>query len=103
MEDKIKKLLRECTGFQWDSGNKDKNWLKHKVSNSECEQVFFNIPFLVKYDIGHSETEPRFYALGQTDLGRKLFIVFTIRDKKIRIISARDMSKKERETYRKLL
>jgi hypothetical protein len=103
MDDKIKKLLQECIGFQWDSGNKDKNWLKHRVSNAECEQIFFNKPFLVKYDIRHSEAEDRFYALGQTDLGRKLFIVFTIRDQKIRIISARDMSKKEKEIYRKLL
>lgn len=103
MEDEIKKLLQECSGFQWDSGNKDKNWLKHKVSNSECEQIFFNQPFIVSYDLRHSGTEPRFYALGQTDLARKLFIVFTIRNKKIRIISARDISKKEREIYRKLL
>ena len=103
MEDEIKKILQECTGFQWDSGNKDKNWLKHKVTSSECEQVFFNKPFIVHYDSQHSDTEHRFYALGQTDLGRKLFVVFTIRNKKIRIISARDMSKKEREIYRKLL
>ncbi len=103
MDDKIKKLLQECTGFQWDSGNKDKNWLKYKVSDSECEQIFFNQPFIVGHDFQHSDREHRFYALGQTDLGRKLFIVFTIRNKKIRIISARDMSKKEREIYRKLL
>lgn len=102
MENEIKKILRECTGFQWDAGNKDKNWLKHRVSNAECEQVFFNKPFLVQYDIRHSDAEHRFYALGQTDLGRKLFVVFTIRKKQIRIISARDMSKKEKEIYGKL-
>ncbi|EHO43102.1 BrnT family toxin [Caldithrix abyssi] len=103
MEDEIKKLLQECTGFQWDAGNKDKNWLKHQVANSECEQIFFNKPFLVYHDTRHSDAEHRFYALGQTDLGRKLFVVFTIRNKQIRIISARDMSKKEREIYRKML
>ncbi|WP_456439203.1 BrnT family toxin [Caldithrix abyssi] len=103
MEDEIKKLLQECTGFQWDAGNKDKNWLKHHMANSECEQIFFNKPFLVHHDSRHSDTEHRFYALGQTDLGRKLFVVFTIRNKQIRIISARDLSKKEREIYRKML
>lgn len=102
MDKKLIELLQECTGFQWDDGNKDKNWLKHKVKNYECEQIFFNQPIIVTYDIKHSNTEQRFYALGQTDLGRKLFVVFTIRNKKIRIISARDMSKKEREIYRKL-
>jgi len=103
MKLEIKKLLQECKRFQWDSGNKDKNWLKHKVSNSECEQIFFNQPFIVSYDSKHSEIEPRFYALGQTDLERKLFVVFTIRKKEIRIISARDMSKKEKEIYWNLL
>ena len=103
MDKKSVELLQECTGFQWDDGNKNKNWLKHKVSNNECEQIFFNQPFIVDEDIKHSDVERRFYALGQTDTGRKLFVVFTIRNKKIRIISARDMSKKEREIYRKLL
>ncbi len=103
MKDKIKKMLQECIGFQWDSGNKDKNWLKHQVTNSECEQIFFNKPFVVHDDLRHSDTEHRFYALGQTDLERKLFVVFTIRNKQVRIISARGMSKKEKEIYRKLL
>jgi len=102
MDEKLIKLLQECTGFQWDDGNINKNWIKHKVTNYECEQIFFNQPFIVNDDIKHSDTERRFYASGQTDLGRKLFVVFIIRNKKIRIISARDMSKKEREIYRKL-
>ena len=102
MNDEIKKLLQECTGFQWDVGNRDKNWLKHKVSNSECEQIFFNQPIIVTRDLKHSDREIRFYALGQTDLGRKLFVVFTIRNKEIRVISARDMSRNERELYRNL-
>ena len=99
MEEKFKKLLLECTGFEWDEGNKDKNWIKHKVSNSECEEIFFNQPLIVNFDEKHSKEEARFYALGHTDLHRKLFIVFTIRDKRIRVISARDMSKKERKIY----
>ena len=99
MDEKFKQLLLECTGFEWDEGNKDKNWIKHKVTSSECEQIFFNQPLIVNLDEKHSNTEIRFYALGHTDLSRKLFIVFTVRNKKIRIISARDMSKKERKIY----
>ncbi|MFP7755658.1 BrnT family toxin [Thermodesulfobacteriota bacterium B35] len=99
MNKNFKKLLHECTGFEWDEGNRDKNWIKHKVSNSESEEVFFNQPLIINFDKKHSETEIRFYALGHTDLKRKLFIVFTIRNNKIRVISARDMSKKERKIY----
>ena len=99
MDQKYKKLLSQCIGFEWDKGNIDKNWLKHNVSSTECEQIFFNQPLLVQDDIKHSATEKRFYALGQTDVQRTLFIVFTIRRNLIRVISARDMSRKEREVY----
>lgn len=102
METEFRKLLQECTVFDWDVGNKDKNWIKHQVSNSECEQIFFNSPLIVHFDEKHSDMEDRFYALGHTDLGRILFVVFTVRNKKIRIISARDMNSKEREIYKKL-
>ena len=91
--------LRECTGFQWDEGNAEKNWIKHKVSGDECEAVFFNEPLLVALDVEHSHAEPRFYALGQTDEGRLLFVVLTVREKLIRVISARDMSRRERKEY----
>jgi len=98
--DKIhKKVLRQCSGFDWDSGNINKNWLKHKVSPVECEQIFFNHPLVIQDDIIHSKTEKRYYALGKTDLKRTLFIAFTIRNNFIRVISARDMSRKEREVY----
>jgi uncharacterized protein len=86
-------------GFEWDTGNRDKNWEKHQVANSECEEVFFNLPLLLQPDEAHSLTEARYYVLGQTNAGRRWFIVFTIRDEKIRIISARDMSKRERTIY----
>lgn len=98
MTDPLDQLL-ECTGFQWDEGNAEKNWLKHKVSRVECEEVFFNEPLLVASDIKHSVTEPRFYALGQTDEGRLLFVVFTQRNKLIRVISAREMSRREGKEY----
>ena len=99
MNKRYKEILSQCIGFDWDKGNIDKNWLKHKVSPAECEQIFFNHPLVVQDDIVHSKTEKRFYALGRTDSRRTLFIVFTVRNSLIRIISARDMSRKEREEY----
>ena len=95
----MKQELDNIEGFQWDEGNIEKNRLKHKVLNFECEQVFFNEPLIIAEDIKHSQKEKRWYVLGRTDLNRKLFIVFTIRNKLIRIISARDMTKKERKIY----
>ena len=93
--------ILQCTGFQWNDGNSEKNWNSHQVTKSECEQLFFNQPLLIGNDKKHSNTEIRYYALGQTDDERQLFIVCTIRDNLIRVISARDMSKKEREVYLK--
>lgn len=92
--------LAKCIGFDWDKWNTRKIWDKHKVTPSECEQPFFNRPFIVDNDERHSKDEIRFYALGQTDAGRLLFIVFTIRGHLIRAISVRDMSKREREDYK---
>jgi hypothetical protein len=91
--------LAACTGFDWNAGNIDKNWERHQVSASECEQVFFQRPILVAPDLEHSEDEPRYAALGQTAAGRPLTIVFTIRDTLIRVISARGMSRRERRVY----
>lgn len=87
------------TGFDWDEGNKQKNWEKHQVDYRECEEVFFNKPLLIGDDIDHSSQEQRYYALGRTDIGRTLFLAFTIRNHKVRIISARDQSRKERAIY----
>lgn len=91
--------LAEVTGFEWDAGNASKNWTKHTVSQPECEQVFFNAPRALAADFGHSAREPRWFALGQTDAGRLLLVVFTLRGSLIRVISARPMSRREREVY----
>jgi hypothetical protein len=91
--------LRECTGFEWDAGNDTKNWDRHDVTGGECEQVFFNRPLLVRRDREHSQTEPRAFALGQTDAGRLLFVAFTVRGTRVRVISARDMTARERQRY----
>jgi uncharacterized DUF497 family protein len=92
--------LEECVGFQWDEGNADKNLEKHGVSDAECEQIFFNDPLVAGEDEEHSQDEPRGFALGRTDAGRHLFVVFTIRSQLARVISARDMTPVERRSYR---
>ena len=89
----------DAKGFDWDDANLLKNWEKHRVSAAECEQVFFNSPLNARTDEKHLGKENRHFVLGQTDSGRRLFIVFTLRRGLIRVISARDMSKKEREVF----
>ncbi len=93
-------ILLQVEGFEWDQSNIEKNWEKHRVSYLECEEVFFNQPLLVQEDEIHSKYEPRYYVLGRTNDGRHLFIVFTIRRNRIRVISARNMSRRERRIYR---
>lgn len=89
-------------GFDWDSGNINKNWEKHKVAFWESEEIFFNRPLLLQSDNKHSDkSESRYYALGKTNKNRLLFAAFTIRKNKIRIISARMTSKKEKIIYQK--
>jgi uncharacterized DUF497 family protein len=91
--------LADCTGFEWDEGNLDKNWQKHGVAFWECEEVFLNRPLVVRSDDEHSAAERRYYALGRTEAGRLLFVAFTVRRRLIRPISARDMTAKERRAY----
>ena len=91
--------LQRCTGFDWDDGNQGKNWPKHKVSDTESEEIFFNDPLITGVDFKHSGSEPRFVALGQTDSERLLFVVFTIRKDLIRVISARGMTTREIRRY----
>jgi len=92
-------IFNKCSGFEWDEGNSLKNQVKHQVSKVECEQVFFNEPLIIFKNFKHSQEEKRWFLLGNTDLQRLLFIVFTIRNNLIRVISARDMNKKERKIY----
>lgn len=89
------------SGFQWDDGNARKSTQKHAVTQAEAEQVFFNQPLLVLPDTHHSHDEIRYHALGTTDDQRLLHITFTLRERGtlIRVISARDMHRKERGIY----
>jgi len=95
----MENVFGSFVGFQWDRGNSNKNLVKHKVQNWECEQVFFNKPLLVLEDPGHSVAERRWAAFGKTDSGRLLVVIFTNRGNLLRVISARDMKSKERIFY----
>jgi uncharacterized protein len=88
-------------GFDWDAGNERKSADKHRVTQAEAEQAFFNQPLLVLEDERHSVSEPRFHALGRTEAGRRLHITFTLREEAtlICVISARDMGGRERTLY----
>jgi len=87
--------------FEWDEGNARKSVDRHGVTAAEAEQVFFDERLLVTDDLAHSVNEPRFHALGRTEDGRLLHVTFTLRDdgRRIRVISARDMNRKERRVY----
>lgn len=87
--------------FEWDQGNIEKNFFKHKLSYIQIEEVFFNTPLLIFDDFEHSKTEPRMYALGHDNKFNLLTITFTIRENRVRVISARPMSVKERRRYEK--
>ena len=91
--------LENCTGFDWDDGNQGKNWEKHGVSDGEAEEIFFNDPLVAGTNEAHSERERRYFALGQTDGQRPLFVVFTIRENLIRVISVREMTRAELRRY----
>ena len=92
---------KQVTGFEWDAGNERKSAEKHAVGRFEAEQVFFNHPLLVLADQKHSQDEARYHALGISSDARLLHITFTLRSKDtlIRVISARDMHRKERIIY----
>jgi uncharacterized protein len=91
--------LQEAVGFDWDTGNVEKNWVKHAVRYTECEEVFSREPVVVPARDWPGIREQRYVVLGRTALGRQLSIAFTFRGDRIRVISARDMNRKERREY----
>ena len=95
----LDEFLAGLEGFEWDAGNSDKNWRNHQVRQAEAEQVLLNRPMVVAADLTHSRVEARFFTLGRTDSFRHLAIVFTTRGKRVRVISARPMSRAERRAY----
>ncbi len=94
-------VKRNVIEFEWNSGNLDKSYLKHGITPKEAEEVFINDQFYIVPDIKHSEIEPRFILLGKNQAGKMIFVVFTVRKDKIRVISARRMHQKEVDKYEK--
>jgi uncharacterized DUF497 family protein len=94
-------LFQENIDFEWDEGNREKNWQKHQVTTEEAEEAFLDKKNVVLSDIRHSENEERYVLIGKTKQGRMLFTVFTFRGERIRIISARDANRKEAINYEK--
>lgn len=94
-------ILPDPIAFEWDQYNQAKNWLKHKVLWEECEESFFDPNKKIYQDVKHSMQEPRYLLLGKTKHHRILFSVFTVRKRRIRIISARPLNNKERPLYEK--
>lgn len=92
-------IIESVDGFEWDGGNSEKNWKRHRVTQAECEQVFSNLPLLLSVTERGGSVESRHFALGRTDAARELAVVFTVRGKKVRVISARPMSRRERKEY----
>ena len=97
----LNRRLASMEGFDWDRGSRDKNHLRHGMAPAEAEEAFFNRPLLVTDDAAHSDSEERFRLLGRTNAGRRVFVAFTFRAKRIRVISARDQSRQERRVYEK--
>jgi uncharacterized protein len=93
--------LARIAGFDWDDGNVRKSSDRHGVTQLEAEQIFIDPKLLILADEKHSSEKIRYQAYGETAAGRKLQISFTLRDdaSMIRVISARDMSRKERARY----
>ena len=86
-------------GFEWDAGNSDKNWLRHEVRQAEAEQALLNRPLVLAVALKHAAKESRFLAFGRTDAARQLAVVFTVRAHRVRVISARPLSRAERKVY----
>lgn len=95
----IPEYFDNLTDFDWDQGNLDKSLIKHRVTRLEAEQLFYNRPIVVTEDVEHSSHEERYHALGRADAGRLLKAVFVVRSNRIRIVSIRPQSRRERLIY----
>jgi uncharacterized protein len=95
--------LDKIIGFDWDEGNIRKSAEKHDVGTREAEQAFLDPRLLILADETHGGDEERFHAYGQSASGRLLLVSFTLRrnNTMIRVISARSMSRRERQRYAK--
>jgi uncharacterized protein len=94
-------MFKKLLNFEWDRGNFNKNWLRHKITNEECEEAFFDQNRKIFKDLLHSKGETRFTLLGKTKQAKLLFISFARRKSKVRVISARRLNKKQERIYYK--
>lgn len=94
-------IIPEPLEFEWDKGNINKNFTKHRINNEEAEQVFLDEKSVFSEDSKHSKTENRYQIIGKSENNKLLNVIFTIRNKKIRIISVRSANKKEKRLYEK--
>jgi len=85
--------------FDWDRGNRSKNWTRHRVTVRECEEVFFCGALPIGAQVDPPANEPRYAVIGATSAGRPLFVVFALRQGRIRVVSARPMTRQEKEDY----
>jgi uncharacterized DUF497 family protein len=92
-------IVPELIEFDWDEGNRLKNTIKHQVNCAEAEQIFVHEPLVIIPDAKHSGSERRYMAWGYTNIKRYLTVIYTVRNDKIRVISARDINKSERKIY----
>ena len=92
-------IIVEPIEFEWDEGNKEKNYNKHGIKNEESEMVFFDEQSVLSLDSKHSTRERRYQIIGRSELGNALSVIFTLRDRKVRIISARRVNHKEKKFY----
>ena len=95
----LDEFIAGLEGFEWDAGNSDKNWRRHEVRQAEAEQALLNRPLVLAVALKHTAKESRFLAFGRTDAARQLAVVFTVRAHRIRVISARPLSRAERKVY----
>jgi uncharacterized DUF497 family protein len=95
------KVLENLVSFDWDEGNKNKNknLALHQVTDQECEEIFFDSDKKIYKDVLHSDEEERFLVVGKTKKLRLLFVVYTKRGEKVRVISARDLNRREKHLY----
>ena len=94
-------IFKKSIEFDWDKGNKEKNLIKHGVSNEECEEIFFDPHKRVVAPGTYSGPEERHILIGETKRNRLLMVIFTMRNQKVRVISARDLNRKEKGLYEK--
>ena len=95
----LDEFIAGLEGFEWDTGNSDKNWLRHEVRQAEAEQALLNRPLVLAVALKPVAKESRFLAFGRSDAARQLAVVFTVRANRVRVIWARPLSRAERKVY----